>query len=801
MKKIFTLFALCLLLNTANAQTNTLYQWSGVINNSSSSSFSENAVGVVADASGNIYTAGYFAGTVDFDHTAGVTNLTASGTQDIFIAKYNSSGALQFAYKIGTATSGDDCQAIAIDGSGNIYISGNVPASTDFNPGAGTNNLTGQYMAKYNSSGTFVAVAAIPMAFDIFIDGSNNVFITGSLTGTVDFNPSASTNNLTAVGSSDIFVAKYTSALAYSTAFSLPGTAGNDAYGTGIVTDNSGNILICGYFNSTVDFNPGAGTNSLTASNDMFYAKYTSAGAYVYANRIASSKGITVNDIAADASGNAYITGHYGQCTFSCGSVGATVDFDPGAGTANLTASSTTSASPFYAKYDASGNYMFAANAYSSTGVGYRIIVENSHFYVSTGSSFNGLYIMKFALDGTNVYRQNISPPTWGGFTVRNGTMYLMGESSLTEDVDPNTTTANITANSNDIFIVKYKEVSLATGTITTSALCPGDAVAVPFTVTDNLPAGNVFTAQISNSSGSFSSPTSIGTLTSTTSGTVNATIPLSIPPGSGYRIRVTSTIPAINGSDNGTNISIPSTCPAYFNTKWNLATSGSGTTQISFGVGTTGTVRYSWEEITPGTATGTGAFSGSTATITGLPVGSTIRLSIAPTNFNRININNGTDRNRLVDVEQWGSVAWASMATAFYGCANLNITATAVPNLSAVTSMASMFRFCSSLNSPANIGSWNTSAVTSMGGMFQSASSFNQNISTWNTAIVSNMANMFFGATAFNQNLGSWNTSLVTSMAGMFFGATAFNQNIGSWNTSGVTDMSAMFSGATAFN
>jgi len=237
------------------------------------------------------------------------------------------------------------------------------------------------------------------------------------------------------------------------------------------------------------------------------------------------------------------------------------------------------------------------------------------------------------------------------------------------------------------------------------------------------------------------------------------------------------------------------------FITQWNLATAGSGADQISFGVGTTGTVNYTWQEVSPGNASGSGTFSGATATISGLPPGSVIRLRIHSPNFNRFIINNGADRNRLVDVVQWGDVAWANMQNAFYGCNNLGITATDVPILSAVSDMGQMFRACHALNGPANIGTWNTSGVNTMEGMFYDAWAFDRNISTWNTSSVTNMRDMFRNAETFDQPIGSWTTSAATNMASMFKGAIVFNQNLNSWTTAAVNDMNAMFEDADAFN
>jgi trimeric autotransporter adhesin len=106
------------------------------------------------------------------------------------------------------------------------------------------------------------------------------------------------------------------------------------------------------------------------------------------------------------------------------------------------------------------------------------------------------------------------------------------------------------------------------------------------------------------------------------------------------------------------------------FRTRWNLATAGSGATQIQFNATVaTGGATYTWQEISPGSATGSGTLAAGTSlrTITGLPSGAVIRLIIAPTNLQRFFINNGTDRNRLVDVEAWGTASWTSMGSAFW--------------------------------------------------------------------------------------------------------------------------------------
>ena len=175
---------------------------------------------------------------------------------------------------------------------------------------------------------------------------------------------------------------------------------------------------------------------------------------------------------------------------------------------------------------------------------------------------------------------------------------------------------------------------------------------------------------------------------------------------------------------------------------------------------------------------------------------------------FPRIYFNNTGDRLKLLEIVQWGDIQWQSMQGAFYGCENLMMGSNAgIPDLSNVTSMADMFRGCSSFNGV--VGEWDVSNVTNMSGLFRGCSVFNQDLDSWNVNNVGNMADMFRDASSFNKTLGSWDVSNVVSMARMFLNAASFNngENPGlsggpwEWNTSSVTDMVGMFSGAFSFN
>ena len=168
---------------------------------------------------------------------------------------------------------------------------------------------------------------------------------------------------------------------------------------------------------------------------------------------------------------------------------------------------------------------------------------------------------------------------------------------------------------------------------------------------------------------------------------------------------------------------------------------------------------------------------------------------------FPTIYFNNGGDKAKLLEVQNWGNIAWTSMQYAFYGCSNMDVTATDAPNLSSVTDMNRTFQGASSLIGNSSFSNWDVSSVINMGAMFNGASSFNQDISSWNVSNVTTMQNMFIGATSFNQDISSWDVSSVTNMNAMFQSATSFNQDISSWDVSSVTNMGAMLYGATSFN
>lgn len=191
---------------------------------------------------------------------------------------------------------------------------------------------------------------------------------------------------------------------------------------------------------------------------------------------------------------------------------------------------------------------------------------------------------------------------------------------------------------------------------------------------------------------------------------------------------------------------------------------------------------------------------------------------------FPAISFNNEGDRLKLLSIEQWDNTPWATLENAFFGCENLQINAVDAPNLNAVTSLASAFSGCTSLNTSLNhwdvssvtdmrstfencyqfnqpFDEWDVSNVTTMRAMFRNTALFNGDLTTWQTGNVTDMGRLFEGVFVFNQDISNWDVSQVSVFTRTFAGAGAFNQDLSNWNTGSAVEMNFMFSNATSFN
>lgn len=130
---------------------------------------------------------------------------------------------------------------------------------------------------------------------------------------------------------------------------------------------------------------------------------------------------------------------------------------------------------------------------------------------------------------------------------------------------------------------------SITVGTITPAVFCSGEAIVIPFTAVDIFGSGNVFTAQLSDASGSFASPITIGTLSSNSSGSIQAIIPLNTVTGNWYRVQVVSSSPAVSSLPNNTNLTVNQTPLAQANN------TGPYNVGQTIALSATGGIAYSW--------------------------------------------------------------------------------------------------------------------------------------------------------------------------------------------------------------
>ncbi len=158
-------------------------------------------------------------------------------------------------------------------------------------------------------------------------------------------------------------------------------------------------------------------------------------------------------------------------------------------------------------------------------------------------------------------------------------------------------------------------------------------------------------------------------------------------------------------------------------------------------------------------------------------------------------------DHDKLLEIQQWGSLQLGNSGRYFEECYNLKLTATDNLNLTGTSNLFQSFKGCSNLGDTGNMNGWDVSSVMDMEDMFNGADSFNQPIGEWNVSSVMYMSGMFSNGDSFNQPIGEWDVSSVIDMGMMFDSADSFNQPIGEWNVSRVMDMSWMFANAKKFD
>lgn len=283
----------------------------------------EAGYGIGIDPAGNCYIAGRFSSS---SLTFGASSLINAGGSDMFIASYDANGNPLWAKSAG-GESDDFALGLAVDGSGNSYVTG-IFFSPAIVFGADTllNNTPASsetFIAKYDASGN-VQWATSAQGTErncgqaIAVDSAGNSYVTGYFEGaTVVFGSDTLYN--VHPGSGDIFVVKLDKNGHVEWAKSAGGTS--DDIATGISVDPWGFSYITGYFNSyTVDFGTTTLTNALGSFADIFVVRYDTTGSVVWATATGGTSDDYGRAVAADPSGNCYVTGNYASSSVAFGS-------------------------------------------------------------------------------------------------------------------------------------------------------------------------------------------------------------------------------------------------------------------------------------------------------------------------------------------------------------------------------------------------------------------------------------------------------------------------------------------------
>ncbi len=457
--------------------------------NAVGSTGSDQAADVTTDSAGNVYTTGFFSGTVDFDPGSGVTNLTSpSGNTGMFVTKVNSNGVLIWARSMlnGASFGSAFPSSITVDSAGNVLTTGQFLGTVDFDPGEGVTNIASTldydaFVSKLDSAGNFVwarsvggdgASVQVDQGTGIAVDISGNVYTTGYFTGTADFDPGTGTTELDGAGNRATFVWKLNSAGNFQWARRLGGGVQQVTEATDIAVDAFGNVHTTGHFYGTADFDPGAGVRELTSNGnvvaDVFVSKLSSSGAYLWARQLGGSGSDAGTSIAVDALGNVYTAGDFN----------GTADFDPGAGVSNLASAGDDDV--FVSKLDSSGNHVWARRMGGSEGdLPTDITLDsagNAHItgYFSGTADFDpgvgissltsaggsDVFIFYLNASGNDVWARGFGG---NGADVANGialdfagNIHIAGSFSETVDFDPGFGTTNRTsAGSFDAFTLK----------------------------------------------------------------------------------------------------------------------------------------------------------------------------------------------------------------------------------------------------------------------------------------------------------------------------------------------------------
>jgi hypothetical protein len=271
---------------------------------------SEAAFGVAPD--GTIVLAGTFQGTADLG--TGLLACPASGTCPV-IAKLAPDGTTTFAKALfGANASGGRPAKVLVNASGEIVITGTIPAGSAFDCGTGPITATSQdvFLAKLSANGNCLwskgggaTSQATPSA--LATDAAGDLLLAGWMFGSLTFGGAT----ITVPSGTGYFLAKLdaTGAPLYAKAFPV----GQSQQYVGAGMDSAGNAFLAGTFSGSTDF--GGGPLTATAAGDVFVAKFDISGNHLWSKNYGSGSPEIANAVAVDPGGNAWVTGYFQNLT------------------------------------------------------------------------------------------------------------------------------------------------------------------------------------------------------------------------------------------------------------------------------------------------------------------------------------------------------------------------------------------------------------------------------------------------------------------------------------------------------
>jgi hypothetical protein len=443
----------------------------------------ENGTAIAVDGFSNVYTAGTFSGTADFDPGPDTFNMTTAGAADVFITKLDASGRFIWAKQF--KGSGEDyVSAIAVDEDGNVYTTGHFVDTVDFDPGEGQNILisTGRadaFISKLDANGNHIWVGKFGGTNNVrsnalALDGSGYLYIAGEFEGGADFDPGVTGYFAFSAGALDAFITKLDTAGKFVWVKKMGGLSNDQPYS--IVLDKTGNMHLAGTFYGTTQLNPGFGTYNLTSAGgkDIFIVKLDNTGSFLWARQMGGQMDDQVFSMALDASDNIYTSGRFFH----------KADFDPGMNTLILTSAGSSDA--FISKLDTSGNLTWVKQvggvgedavykiALDTEAAVYTIGIFNESVTFDSGKSRINLqtagatdvFVCKFDAAGELHWAYSMGGEGHDrGMDIaldRSGNIHTTGSFNVTADFAPKSGKRNlIAAGEADVFILKWNQITL----------------------------------------------------------------------------------------------------------------------------------------------------------------------------------------------------------------------------------------------------------------------------------------------------------------------------------------------------